>query len=73
MRDDNREVSFGLSKDRVRAITRTRMGKSTDKPIAFVAMCFDERLYPIYQKVVKPVLEEYGFECKRGDEIWSLE
>lgn len=45
------------------------MGKSLDKPVAFVAMCFDKRLQPLYQKVVKPVLEEYGFECKRGDEI----
>jgi len=45
------------------------MRMSPDKPVAFVAMCFDKRLQPIYQKVVKPVLEEYGFECKRGDEI----
>ncbi len=45
------------------------MAKTSEKPVAFVAMCFDKRLLPIYQKVVKPVLDEHGFECLRGDEI----
>lgn len=54
---------------RLRAIICAIMAKSVERPVAFVAMCFDKRLQPIYQKVVKPVLEEHGFECKRGDEI----
>ena len=45
------------------------MAKDAAKPFAFVAMCFDSRLQSIYFKVVKPVLEEYGFECWRGDEF----
>lgn len=32
-------------------------------------MCFDNRLQHVYHKVVKPVLEDLGFECIRGDEI----
>jgi hypothetical protein len=39
------------------------------KPVAFVAMCFDGRLQHVYHKVVKPVLENHGFLCIRGDEI----
>jgi hypothetical protein len=39
---------------------------------AFVAMCFDERLFHIYHKVVKPVLESEGFYCQRGDEITDI-
>jgi hypothetical protein len=38
-------------------------------PIAFVVMCFDGRLHHVYHRVVKPVLENHGFHCKRGDEI----
>jgi hypothetical protein len=49
----------------VRAVISAVMAKSAVKPVAFVAMCFDKRLQPIYQKVVKPVLEDYGFECRR--------
>lgn len=36
---------------------------------AFVAMCFDKRLEHVYFKVVKPVLENYGFVCTRADEL----
>lgn len=48
------------------------MGKSNGgktKPMAFVAMCFDDRLSHVYHKVIRPVLEEFGFECVRADEI----
>lgn len=38
-------------------------------PTAFVAMCFDTRLEHIYHRVVKPVCEQHGFECRRADEI----
>jgi hypothetical protein len=47
----------------------TVMAGRTSKPIVFVAMCFDQRLQPIYQKVVRPVLDDHGFICVRGDEI----
>lgn len=36
---------------------------------AFVAMCFDKRLEHVYIKVAKPVLENYGFDCTRADEL----
>jgi len=45
------------------------MVSKIDRPVVFVAMCFDGRLQPIYQKVVQPVLETHGFDCSRGDEI----
>lgn len=45
------------------------MKQNRDQNIAFVAMCFDTRLHHIYQKVVKPVVESYGFTCLRADEI----
>jgi hypothetical protein len=41
------------------------------KQIAFVAMCFDGRLQTVYQKVVRPVLENHGFACTRADEMSS--
>ena len=37
-------------------------------PIAFVAMTFDGRLQPVYLKVIRPVLGQYGYDCVRADE-----
>jgi hypothetical protein len=31
-------------------------------------MTFDGRLQPVYLKVIKPVLEQHGYKCKRADE-----
>jgi nucleoside 2-deoxyribosyltransferase len=32
-------------------------------------MCFDKCLEHVYVKVAKPVLESYGFDCTRADEL----
>ena len=42
---------------------------SAMRPEVFVAMSFDVRLQPVYQKVVRPVLEDHGFRCVRADEV----
>lgn len=44
---------------------------AVQKQVAFVAMCFDGRLQTVYQKVVKPVLQNHGFACTRADEMSS--
>jgi hypothetical protein len=41
------------------------------RPVAFVAMCFDVRLETVYHRVIKPTLEDHGFECVRGDELFQ--
>ena len=45
--------------------------ESNDIPprYAFIAMSFDLRLQHIYDRVVRPVLEDFEFRCQRGDEI----
>jgi hypothetical protein len=42
--------------------------QKADHKVAFVAMSFDGRLAPVYLKVIKPVLEQSGYECRRADE-----
>jgi len=38
------------------------------KSKAFVVMQFTEEYNDLYKEVIKPVTEEYGFECERADE-----
>ncbi|SDW64703.1 Nucleoside 2-deoxyribosyltransferase [Hydrobacter penzbergensis] len=41
---------------------------STKKPKAFIVMQFTEEYNQLYNEVIKPVVEEFGFECERADE-----
>lgn len=41
---------------------------TTRKPKAFIVMQFTEEYNYLYTEVIKPVVEEYGFECERADE-----
>jgi len=41
---------------------------TTKKPKAFIVMQFTEEYNNLYSEVIKPVVEEFGFECERGDE-----
>jgi hypothetical protein len=41
------------------------------KPKAFVVMQFSEDFNDLYQEVIKPVCEDFGYECKRGDEYFT--
>ncbi|MBX3081621.1 MAG: HEAT repeat domain-containing protein [Anaerolineae bacterium] len=53
----------------VHKTTSTKKKSAPTKPIAFVAMSFKLELEPVYLKIIHPVLEKYGYECIRGDEI----
>ncbi len=46
-----------------------RMGNNAaDRPkSAFVIMPFNPALEPVYEKIIKPILTNAGFQCKRGD------
>jgi len=41
---------------------------TTRKSKAFIVMQFTEEYNHLYTEVIKPVVEEYGFECERADE-----
>lgn len=43
----------------------------TNKPLAFVIMPFDEEFTPVYDDVIRPVLEKVGFHVERADDIES--
>lgn len=42
-----------------------------ERPILFVVMQFSEDYNNLYKEVIKPVAEEVGFECIRGDEFFT--
>ncbi len=46
-----------------------RSEKQNRSKSVFIAMCFEEHLTHVYHRVVKPVLESFGFSCLRADEI----
>lgn len=41
---------------------------NTKQPKAFVVMQFTEEYNDLYKEVIKPVSENFGFECERADE-----
>ncbi len=43
----------------------------TQRPKVFVVMQFSEEYNQLYSQVIKPVCEEYGYECLRGDEYFT--
>lgn len=43
----------------------------SERPKAFVVMQFSDDFNDLYQEVIKPVCETYGYECKRGDEYFT--
>ncbi len=43
----------------------------SQKPQAFVVMQFSEDFNDLYQEVIKPVCESFGYECKRADEYFT--
>lgn len=43
----------------------------TAKPKAFIVMQFTEEFNALYNEVIKPTCETYGFECIRADDIYS--
>ena len=42
-----------------------------NKPSAFVIMPLDEALKPVYELLIRPILEEEGFDVERADDIES--
>lgn len=42
-----------------------------DEKLCFVLMPFDEKFTPIYNNIIKKVIESFGLECKRADEIFG--
>jgi len=45
--------------------------EKVDKTLCFVLMPFDEKFNPIYENIIKKVVEEFGLKCKRSDEIFG--
>ena len=43
-----------------------------DENLCFVLMPFDEKFTPIYENIIKTVVESAGLECKRADEIFGI-
>lgn len=41
------------------------------KPKAFIVMQFSEEFNKLYQEVIKPICEEFGYECERADEFYT--
>lgn len=41
------------------------------RPKAFVVMQFTEEYNQLYSDVIKPVCEDFGYDCKRGDEYFT--
>lgn len=42
-----------------------------DNSLCFVLMPFDEKFTPIYENIIKKVVEEFDLNCKRADEIFG--
>ena len=44
-----------------------------DDRLCFVLMPFDEKFNPLYENILKNVIEneEFGLNCKRADEIFG--
>jgi len=47
--------------------------EQVDKTLCFVLMPFDEKFSPIYENILKKVVEEFGLKCKRADEIFGTQ
>ena len=60
------QITFFFSSDD--DITVRDIHISTKKPKAFIVMQFTEEYNHLYTEVIKPVVEEFGFECERADE-----
>ena len=43
----------------------------TNKPLAFVIMPFDEEFSSVYDRFIRPVFEETGYNVKRAKDIYS--
>lgn len=43
----------------------------TTKAKAFIVMQFSEEFNRLYQEVIKPICEEFGYECERADEFYT--
>lgn len=41
------------------------------KPSAFIVMQFSKNYDELYEEVIRPTCEKYGFECIRADEIYT--
>lgn len=39
------------------------------KPKAFIVMQFTTEYNDLYNEVIRPIIEDYGFECERADEV----
>lgn len=48
-------------------------GKSfkVDPKLSFVLMPFAERFRPIYNEIIKPVVEQFGLTCVRADDLYG--
>ena len=55
------------------AFRNTEDSSDGDRKRAFVAMPFRQELDRRYQQVIKPALEEMGFEVQRADELFGTE
>ncbi len=51
------------------SVTEYHVVKSRSK--AFVVMQFTEEFNALYGEVIKPVCEDFGFECIRGDDVYN--
>ena len=45
--------------------------KHSSKPRAFVVMQFSKEYDDLYEEVIRPVTEKYGYECIRADEYYT--
>ncbi len=45
--------------------------KHSSKPRAFVVMQFSQEYNELYEEVIRPVTEKYGYECIRADEYYT--
>lgn len=52
-------------------IIRVELGELT--PSCFVIMPFAGTFRPVYEKVIRPAVEEAGLECRRADELFSTQ
>lgn len=52
-------------------LTVRRVCITKQKPMAFVVMQFTDEFNSLYEEVIKPVCEEYGYSCIRADDIFN--
>lgn len=52
-------------------VTISDFSVHTIKPKAFIVMQFSEEFNKLYQEVIKPICEEFGYECERADEFYT--